>query len=232
MDNQSQLEANLSRIAILENERLREIVQALGPDWKILEVDSINRNHFKFGPEGAEWYLHTRDTRSFEFWVSDDGLRSVHSYYTDQFPSANISERKSPDKVAAELQRRIIEPSLVIIATLRIRLVEKQRRESCIADNIRRLIEANPKAHQIKHSSDAIIYLNSSNRDIYLSGTVTEDAIRLERVSLPIEIAIELFRLTRSLPSAACPKCGGRYVPFATVLCDICNDTPEKAIKK
>lgn len=201
MNSQLQIESNLSRIAILENERLRDIIQALGDDWKIIEVDSVNRNHFKFGPVDADYYLHTRDTKSFDVWLSNEGLRSVHSYYTDQFPSANISERKSPEKVAAELRRRIIEPTQPILAALRIRLAEKQRGDQCVADNIRLLIEANPEAHQLTrgnpndYTPDSI-YLNVSNRNIYLSGTISEDEVRFERVTLPIEIAVKLFRLT------------------------------------
>jgi hypothetical protein len=76
MYDQQQIESNLARIAILENERLRDIIQALGDDWKIIEVDSVNRNHFKFGPVGADYYLHTRDTKSFDVWLANEGLRS------------------------------------------------------------------------------------------------------------------------------------------------------------
>lgn len=196
MDSEIQIQSNLARIAILENERLRDIIHALGDDWKIIEVDSVNRNHFKFGPVGADYYLHTRDTKSFDVWLSNEGLRSVHNYFSDQFPSANISERKSPEKVATELRRRIVEPTLPILETLRVRYAEKLRRDQCIADNIRLLIEANPEAHQT--SAPDSIYFNASNRNIYLSGTVSQDEVRFERVTLPVGIAVKLFQLAKA----------------------------------
>jgi hypothetical protein len=191
MDNQQRIDANRERLALLENQRLVDIVKALGPEWMITEAES---GLFKF-TRATDWHITTRDCKSFEFWVSQE-LASVHSYHTDKLPSANINENKSPEKVAAEIQRRLVEPAQPILVALRERLAHSQARAAKIQENIRRLIEANPEAAQT-HNTKESIYLNQSGEDhVYLSGTVQEDSVHFERVTLSIEMAVELFRLT------------------------------------
>src|SRR5438128_1280181 len=182
MSNEDQLTSNKSRLAVLENQRLVDIVSALGPEWKIIKADS---RLFQF-TKSDDWnILTTQECRAFDFCLSRE-LHEVYSYHTDKLPSANINASKSPEKVAAELLRRLVEPSESILAALKERLARKRVRDAKVQDNIKRLIDAHPEASQPREAESIYLNLYDSHYDrrVYLSGSVSEDSVHFERASL------------------------------------------------